>query len=609
WQGGVASAPSKNDLVDVYAHMRRDGTSVYDSLWFFTGIVAYGNAANSYYDVELYKKSFGYNSSNGIFTSFGTSGGHSEWLFDAVGNIIQTGDMIVGVSFMPGSVPVIDVRIWVSQTTFASYYGGARVPTYFNFNGNYSSTMGTYGYASIVSKAGTTAFGGGIANYSGTPANDTTYATPWGTSNSSSGWSPNYQASQFIEVGLNLTRMGVDPALYSTLNPCQSFFSNIFFKSRSSASFTANLQDFVAPLTFLRSPVMDFGIKGDTLRCNHTTGSITLTDTTTAAYYTWKTTGGGAITGANSDSSQLSISKPGSYIVSASPALGCPATQTDTIVVPIDTFPPVASAFSGMFNNHIYLYGGNVAASNYSTPFGGSQGLNWNWTGPNSFTSTVQNPVTDTAWGTYDHTVTEKRNGCTDTASTLVLASMFTVLQTDQLQLRGTYTGQQVDLIWQDAPRPGTEYIVERSDGRSGFLPIGTVTVPASEQPGSSATFTFADTRPVEGNLLYRIKALSTDGSIYYSPTLAIGIGSSSLLSAWLAANEPAAPTLVARSTRDITGTLVEYNSAGQVLTRKILSFSSGLNTIPLNDIPKGSVRVVALYVDNRLVWCQKAQY
>jgi hypothetical protein len=229
WLGGISSTPAKNDLIDVYAHMRRDGITVYDSLWFFTGIAACGNAANSYYDVELYRNSFGYNSTTGIFTSAGTSAGHTEWLFDAAGNITQTGDLIVAVSFAPGSVPVIDVRIWVSQTTFNAYYGGGLAPKYFDFNGSFNSTNGVSGYASLVSKSGSTAFGAGIANYSATAANDSTYATPWGTSNSTTGWNANYQSAQFIEVGLNLTRIGVDPALYSTLDPCQSFFQIFSF--------------------------------------------------------------------------------------------------------------------------------------------------------------------------------------------------------------------------------------------------------------------------------------------------------------------------------------------------------------------------------------------
>jgi hypothetical protein len=427
WQGGTQSTPAKNDLVDVYAHMRRDGLSVHDSLWFFSGIVAFGHAANSYYDVELFRNSFTYNGSTGVFSSAGTSGGHTEWLLDGAGNITQTGDMIIAVNFVPGMVPVIDVRIWVSQNTYNTYHGGSLAPTYFNFS-SFSTTSGTAGYASIVSKTGATAFGAGIANVSLSPLQDTTYATPWGTSNSSTGWSADYQTQQFIEVGLNLTRIGVDPALYSTLNPCQSFFSNIFFKSRSSSSFSANLQDFVIPLTFLRPPVMDQVVKGDTLRCNNVTGMITLTDKSTAAYYSWKTLNGANITGANSDSSQLNISHTGTYIVSSSPAEGCPTTRVDTIVVPIDTFPPVASVLYGMYNNRIQLYGGNVLASNYATPFGGSQGLDWNWTGPNGFTAAQQNTSNDTSWGTYNLTVTEKRNGCTATASADVLAKMFAVM-------------------------------------------------------------------------------------------------------------------------------------------------------------------------------------
>ncbi len=610
WQGGVASTPSKNDLVDVYAHMRRDGTSVRDSLWFFTGITAFGNAANSYYDVELYKNSFTYSPATGIFSSSGTSGGHTEWLFDAAGNITQTGDMIVAVSFSPGSVPTIDVRIWISQNTYNTYQGGSLAPTYFNFNSNYSSTTGSYGYASIVSKAGTTNFGAGIANYSGTSSQDTTYATPWGTNNSSSGWTTLYQTAQFIEVGLNLTRIGVDPSLYSALNPCQSLFSDIFFKSRSSSSFTANLQDFVIPLTFLRQPVMDFSVKSDTLRCNHSAGTITLTNNSTAGNYTWKTIGGGNITGANGDSSQLNISKPGSYIVAASPAQGCPAVQVDTIVVPIDTFPPVATAFSGLSGHQINLYGGNTAASNYSTPFGGSQGLGWNWSGPAGFSSILQNAVTDTTWGTYNLTVTEERNGCTATATTSVLASMFTVLLTNSLRLEGAAVAQRIDLTWQDLDQSlDLSFVVERSDGIHDFQAIGTIFNPhtgGSEAPGS---FAFTDTHPSADKNLYRIKAATTSGLTYYSSTITIGSGLSPLQTVYLATDNPQAPTLFVTTTSPFNGVLVEYNVSGQVLVKKNVSFGKGINTVLLPAAARHTLNVAALFIDGRLAWCQKVLF
>ena len=50
WTGGVSNVPDKNDLVDVYAHMRRDGLTVHDSLWFFTGVSTFGTRGSSYFD-------------------------------------------------------------------------------------------------------------------------------------------------------------------------------------------------------------------------------------------------------------------------------------------------------------------------------------------------------------------------------------------------------------------------------------------------------------------------------------------------------------------------------------------------------------------------------
>jgi len=608
WHGGVSSVPTKNDLVDVFAHMRRDGLTVHDSLWFFTGIAAYGNAANSYYDVELYRNDFSYSQTTKTFSSAGTAGGHTEWLFDASGNLIQTGDMIIGVSFSPGNVPVIDVRLWVSQTTYTNYTGALQ-PARFKF-GAFSTIGGAYGYASISSKDGTTAFGGGISNYSGVPSFDSTYATPWGTNSSSYGWEMYYVSSQFIEVGINLTRIGVDPSLYSGLDPCQPFFSDIFFKSRSSSSFTANLQDFVTPMSFIKTSTLAFTGQGDTIRCNHQPASIQLTNITEAATFSWKSLSGGPVTGvsgANSDSSQLSITKPGTYVVSAYPIRGCPPGQIDTIVVPIDTFPPKASATAGMFNNQIDLYGGNVAASNYSTPFGGSQGLTWNWTGPGGFTSTVQNPVTDTTWGTYHLTVTEKRNGCTDTASTPVLRSMFVVLLADSLQFEGTPHGTVIDLRWKDANQSfDRSFTVERSDGINEFQPIGTLVNPGAGSSAAADWLTFTDTHPQPVSNLYRIKITTLDGRSYYSRILSFDGAGSPLLAVSLVAIQPSGAVLSIRTEVPHEGVIAEYNTAGQLLNKKNIALTQGVTTVEVPAASRHSVNVIALFVDGRLTWCQK---
>src|SRR5882724_8198698 len=71
WVGGNTNFPDKNDLVDVFAHMRRDGTTVHDSLWFFTGVSTVGTSGSRYFDIELYKNNFSYNKATGVFTTAG----------------------------------------------------------------------------------------------------------------------------------------------------------------------------------------------------------------------------------------------------------------------------------------------------------------------------------------------------------------------------------------------------------------------------------------------------------------------------------------------------------------------------------------------------------
>ena len=424
WHGIVSPIPDKTDLVDVYGHMRRNGINVRDSLWFFTAVSTVGTSGARYFDIELYKNKISYNAATGNFGTGGPNAGHTQWVFDASGNITQTGDMIIAVNYSSGA-PLVEVRIWISRTTYTNI-----TPNLFNFGSSFDGSTTSFGYASIVSKTGATEFGSGIANFSSNATADTTYSTPWG-SRTNSGWASQYGSLQFIEVGLNLTRIGIDPALYaSVLNSgaCSSSFASIFFKSRSSNSFTSNLQDFAGPFDFLQTPVLDYTLSAPTLTCAASTGNITINNNTTAGYYTW-TTINGNITASSGNTG--TVNKGGSYIVQAAVAQGCPVTRIDTITVPTDTFPPVASFYASSSADmaHIVLHGGDVNASNYPTPFGGSQGLLWNWSGPRGFTSNTQNPLADTVNGMYQLIVTERRNGCSAVASNPVDFSVLTKLQ------------------------------------------------------------------------------------------------------------------------------------------------------------------------------------
>ena len=507
---------------------------------------------------------------------------------------------------------MVDVRIWVSATTFATV-----TPAYFNFGPNFDGATPAYGYASILSKSGGTDFGSGISNFSATPANDTTYATPWGTEQSTKNWGTQYQSLQLGEIGLNLTRIGLDPALYTAngLNPCVSMFSDIFFKSRSSNSFVSNMQDFVEPLTFLREPVMDFSLTPDTLRCNRPTGDILITNNSTAGIYSW-TTANGNITSANSDSSQVNLNKAGTYIVSASPALGCPATRVETVVIPLDTFPPVASVFAGIGSNFSYLqlYGGDVSASNYMTPFGGSKGLLWDWSGPNSFASNIQNPITDTAWGPYQLVVTEKRNGCVDTAVMTLNYFQFATLFGTTLTLDGVTKTDRVELKWLDGNQPNTDYYeIEKATSSQSFITIGKSINTSEKTILSMSPFYFTDQHPETGSNFYRIKAVSKNGEYTYSNIYLANYNVEDLRKFYIAVNSNGNPeSLIGTLTKNAPttqGTLVIYNQLGQIIKEKYVQLSSGTNTIeiPKNSLPRSSVGIVALYIGNQLAFSQKA--
>ncbi|HEY0355294.1 MAG TPA: hypothetical protein VGC29_03770, partial [Flavisolibacter sp.] len=409
WDATTGMLPPKIDIVDAFMHFRRNGLQVTDSLWFFTGVSTVGVEGDRYYDIELYKKSLNYNKANGSFNTTGLTGGHTEWLFDPLGNIIQTGDMIIAVSYSAWTAPVIELRIWVSRATFLTAN-----PRLFNM-GNVLDGTTLSGYVTISSKDGLNNFGSGVANFSNSANNDSTYSTPWGSTLKNQGWMPIYESLHFMEVGINFSRIGLDPAMYNEVlgnSGCGKIYSSAFIKSRASTSFTSALHDFVGPAHFT-APALNFSVSADTITCANPVATLAI-DNSSVGSYTW-TTMDGNIVDTTSDNSQISVDSKGTYQVMSSIAAGCPTTRVDRVRVEKDDFKPIATADITLTDDGlIQLLGGDSVKSNYMTPYGKSKGLTWHWTGPNNWTSNLQNPVIDLewAWGSYYLTVTEQRNGC-----------------------------------------------------------------------------------------------------------------------------------------------------------------------------------------------------
>jgi hypothetical protein len=595
WVGGPGGVSNKNDLLDVYTHMRRNGTSITDSLWLFTAASTTGTSGSRYYDIELFKNNFSFDGATGKFSSPGPDGGHTQWTFDAAGNVTQTGDLIIAITYNPGSAPIIEVRIWVAR----SVYNSAN-PAFFKFNGQFDANTNNapYGYASIVSKTGNTAFGSGAGNYTAT-ATDSTYSTPWGTTTSS--WNANYEPLQVVEIGLNLTRIGLDPSLYTALGnqACGSFFKSIFYKSRSSASFSSSLNDFVGPLDFMRIPVLDHTIKTDTLSCKKLVGTLRVTSNTTAALYQWRTP-----TGTNVAASSLAVNKPGAYVLQSTIATGCAVGRTDTVIVLSDSLKPVATANMGAsLLGQIQLFGGDPVASNYPTAFGGSKGLSYSWTGPSAFTSILQNPLIS-LWGQYNITVTELRNGCTSTAS--VFASL-AVLSEHNLNLKGDKSTRGVKLTWNNPMhKDAIAYEVERSVPGKPFAKIATLRADALLTAGA---FTYNDDQAGTTKNIYRIREVNQASQYSYSNIVTVQADLLAKDRIQLLQNQDRSKLYLNINTEtNAEGSVAVYSVSGELLYVQKFRLWKGNNSIEVNSsrLLANQLKIATVYVGNELKYTGK---
>jgi hypothetical protein len=153
------------------------------------------------------------------------------------------------------------------------------------------------------------------------------------------------------------------------------------------------------------TPVADI-IGGAPFTCINFTD--TLSSKNSIGVKTWLNTAGANIGTGNS----VVINKPGTYFLSvAQTQFGATCVSLDTVVVKLDTLPPPMSATGGSVDcDTLPVF---VHAITTVSPAG------FNWTGPNGFTSTLQNPQVHDP-GAYIVTGTNKTNGCKSQATALV---------------------------------------------------------------------------------------------------------------------------------------------------------------------------------------------
>lgn len=167
-----------------------------------------------------------------------------------------------------------------------------------------------------------------------------------------------YLAGQFMEFGVNLTKLGLDPVTLLGGNNCAMPFRRVLVKSRASTSFTAQLKDFVGPFDFFLSPRVKIESDITSLCGLMAIGQLSVLNPVSTSTYTWSTLDGN-IASYNPDNS-ITIDSVGTYIVTQKLHSGCSVYATDTFVVTRNplcyTLRNSIDNFTGkVYNNQVLL--------------------------------------------------------------------------------------------------------------------------------------------------------------------------------------------------------------------------------------------------------------
>ena len=315
--------PDKNDILDMFMHVRREGNNGSDSLWLFGAFSLDNTTGNRYIDFEMYQTDIYYDRNARKFFGYGPDAGHTAWQFDAAGNVTQAGDIIFTAEYGSSSLSMVQARIWVNQSSLSV------TPSVFNWGGQFdgAASGSTYGYASIAPKTAGT-------YYTGLQCGNNTWAGPFSAVLQDNSVVTNYDARQFMEFSVNLSKLGLDPYINSS-DPCLMPFRRIMVKTRASTSFTAELKDFVGPFDFFRAARASAA--ADIPMYCGTTGisNITVTNSLSTSLYTWTTTNGN-IVGSNIGPT-ITVNQPGDYVVTQELMDSCGSSYArDTVTVTLD---------------------------------------------------------------------------------------------------------------------------------------------------------------------------------------------------------------------------------------------------------------------------------
>jgi hypothetical protein len=314
------SIPDKNEILDIMLHVRRAGPNLSDSMWLMGGISIENTTGNRYFDFEMYQTDIFYNRTTRQFYNYGPDDGHTRWQFDAAGNIIKPGDIILTAEYGSSSLTFIEARIWIDRNDLTI------TPAGFNWSGSFdgASNSSQYGYAGIQPKTAGTF-------YTGLQSVNNTWAGPFSLVLGDNSVITTYTAKQYMEFSVNLSKLGLDDASIFGGDDCLMPFRRVMVKTRASTSFTSELKDFVAPFDFFLAPKAEVETMLPMICDTGNISNIYVVNPIPTSIYQWSTINGnivGPTTGIS-----INVDTPGVYIVKQYLQADCAVYASDTITI------------------------------------------------------------------------------------------------------------------------------------------------------------------------------------------------------------------------------------------------------------------------------------
>ena len=450
WTIKNGSVPPKNDIIDVYGHLRLDpdviGTST--DLWVFGAVSTRTQNGDNYIDFEYFRKPVTLNPNEQHLSSEGQQNGHTAYKLALENNeVFVDGDVILSVNYVNGGT-FAEFRFyaWIDSNEIKGldgdtsnlsdadfiFYNENIVDRRFDFgdgDGGFefyncnNDTNISFGYARISLKDNTNDPAGNLIPRKAIYAQDNSGykvdAPSWGTIGPDGNISKTYVSPSFIEFALNASLLGLDSK--SSNGNCSGPSGYVIVKTRASASFTSELKDLAGPFTLGATPENTITIsQPEMLTCSVTEITLTaLTNSNAVNSYEWFKDGLPFDDGTSGNT--LTVKQPGNYSVKATFSEGCEIKSNEVEVIQ-NSIEPNVSALGGVIVCSI----GQIQLNGTISSTNPNANLTFEWTGPNNFVNSTELSPFVSLEGSYNLTVTDIDNGCISFVSTEVTSESVT---------------------------------------------------------------------------------------------------------------------------------------------------------------------------------------